>query len=323
VWGAAAAEILRKESALRPDIVVAFFTPRGPLLAARRLSERLRIPWIADLQDPALEGTSPQLRPLVSKWMRHTLRGAGAVVQVSPEWADLDSRLLGREVIVMRHAVPAMAKSLFRGAKPSSRVAERIRLLYAGSINPYHQNAGPLMQAIDLVNRRASISGGPSIELTIAGLESTFNAFLAASQSENARAALRSLGWLDHETLMRNMFEADALVVIPSALSEREMVPSKLFEYFATSTPILIAGRDSGGITSLMSEWNHPYVLHETAEQIARALTKLIDRDMSGMLHASRCSSAPFSEGDLCAAYTDLAERFIVQTPTTDQLVSF
>jgi hypothetical protein len=99
--------------------------------------------------------------------------------------------------------------------------------------------------------------------------------------------------------------DADALLLIPMFPAHRQGVPSKLFEYVAYDTPVLVAGPDSGGMTSVLAEWGHPPVVARTAHDIADALARAQEGDLSGLLARSRCQRAPVTETGLARWYSE------------------
>ncbi len=296
-WGRAAIEYLRRGTVRRPDIVIGFYTPRGPLLTAAWAGCHWNVPWIADLQDEWSQGSSPALRPLVRRWMRRALRRAARVVQVSPEWAEMDRRALGRPIDVVRHAVPANFHATAVNAQAAPRL---LTLLYSGSLNIREQDPRPLLVALrDLANA----ARGARARLAIASTAPAFEMWKRAAAEVGVEEALHWLGWLNEAQLEHATSRADALVLIPLSTPDRPGVPSKLFAYLATGTPVLIAGPDSGGLTSLFSEWKAPDVLCSDASRVRDALARLAAGDRSLLLQRSALGRAPLDEHSLGDTY--------------------
>lgn len=308
-WASNALGAIAGEDLQSPDIVIAFFTPRGPLVAASALHRKKRVPWIADFQDPWWEGTSRWLRPVVARWMRETLRSAAVVVQVSPEWAAADAVVLRREVSVVRHAVPNDGTR--GGRRPS--VNGPFRILYVGSLNPDQQDLGPFMDALSLVREDAAQR---SVEVHVAGGEESWQSFERAASARGIAAAARWLGWLDVDRLRDAMTTADCLLLVPMFPPRRRGVPSKLFEYLAYDTPVLIAGPDSGGMRSLLEEWAHPPVVAHTAAEIASAIRRARDGDASALLQRQRCGIEPVTDETLATWYSQQMHRVVCAART-------
>jgi hypothetical protein len=95
--------------------------------------------------------------------------------------------------------------------------------------------------------------------------------------------------------------------LIPWFPAWRQGVPSKLYEYVAFGRPVLIAGPDSGGVSSLLNEWGHPQVVADRAEFVAEAIRRAERGDTLRLFDPSRCSRAPQSEHDFGERYASLA----------------
>jgi hypothetical protein len=312
-WASKALRSIRVEGIEPPDIAIAFFTPRGPLAVASALHRQIGIPWIADFQDPWWEGTSKPLRAVVARWMRKTLRSAAMVVQVSPEWAMEDAAVLKRDVTVVRHAVPR-ADHIVRAGRPT-RDDGAFRILYVGSLKEDEGDLGPFMDALALV--RQEEAGKRAIELYIAGGRESWSLFAYAATARGMPDAVRWLGWLDEEALREAMQSADCLLLIPMFPKHRQGVPSKLFEYLAYDSPVLIAGRDSGGMKSLLEEWAHPPVVADTVQKIALAMRRARDGDLSGLLQHGTCGNPPVTEGTLASWYSEHMHRVLREMPAS------
>ena len=303
-WGHIAIDYLRRGGVSRPDVIIGFYTPRGPLLTAARAGRFWNVPWIADFQDEWSQGSSHASLPLVRHWMRRVVESADRVVQVSPEWAEMDRRALRRSVDVVRHAVPAQREAM-HVAKQRAH-GEPLTLLYSGSLNTREQDPRPLLHALrDLAFSRPDTA----VRLAVACTESAFDTWKREAHQVGAAKHLRWLGWLSAAQLECATREADALVLIPLATRARPGVPSKLFAYLATERPVLLAGPDSGGLASLFSEWKAPKVLCADAATIRKAVERLMSGDCSLCLQRSALGSSPLEEGALGATYVRWASN--------------
>jgi glycosyltransferase involved in cell wall biosynthesis len=305
-WARVAMSYMGHGSIRRPDIVIGFFTPRGPLLAAAWASRYWTTPWIADLQDEWSQGSGGWLRPFVRRWMRRTLAGAGKVIQVSPEWAAMDRRALGREVVVLRHALPTAAMTMVRDGRIPG---DEVTLLYSGSLNVDEQNPRPLLEALRDI--RAVSRNRTRFRLTIACTEASFATWRREADRVGVTDAIQWLGWLDAQQLENASHNASALVLIPLSTPERPGVPSKLFAYLATGRPVLIAGPDSGGLTSVFEEWGAPNVLCADASAVRRALEGLEVGDLRLLLRRSTLGRAPVDERELGETYVQWALELV------------
>lgn len=307
-WAAKVQELARDGEIERPDLILACFTPRGPLRAAERLHRFWNVQWIADLQDPWWEGSSTALRPIVARWMRRVLRSAALIVQVSPEWAANDAKVLRRLVETKRHAVATLPRLATPERDKNNRSA--FVVLYAGSLDRDCQDLDAFMDALAHLHERDA----RDIEVHVAGSEAVWREFSASANARGLSGSQRWLGWLSHSDLVLAAQNADCLLLVPWFTPDRQGVPSKLFEYIAFDTPTLIAGRDSGGITRVLAEWGHPPVVADTVERIVDVLARARRADPSGLLHRDRCLYPPLSEDALGEWYVERASSILSAT---------
>jgi len=235
-WAYAALEVIKKREIIRAsDLVISFFTPRGPLLLANKVHKLYGCNFIADLQDTWDEGLSPLLKVVGRRWFSKMLRSASAVVQVSPEWAERDSSQLKVRIETIRHAIMEAKSILPRPLK------KPLRLIYYGSLDLTNQIHNFFFQAIcesDCVN------------FAYAGSESTDNFFSKRIPSDR----YEYLGWLSPDQLTQTLERSDFAVVFGYNTPERKVVPTKCYELIAWQFPFIVVGNDSGGIASLERE---------------------------------------------------------------------
>jgi glycosyltransferase involved in cell wall biosynthesis len=163
------------------------------------------------------------------------------------------------------------------------------------------------MRALATLNERNS----GSIVLEVAGAEATCEAFRECLPHNASRSWFRTLGWLGTEDLSAAVQRAHCLVLVPSSEIGRPVVPSKLYEYMAFDRPVLVAGRDAGGLDSLYEEWGHTNVTCSGADSIARALDSAHSGDYSMLLRRSGCAHPPMEESQLIDRYASLAEQAV------------
>jgi hypothetical protein len=153
--------------------------------------------------------------------------------------------------------------------------------------------------------------GKRTVELQVAGTEDVWNKFARAATTRGGPQAVRWLGWLSDMELRLAAQKAHCLLLIPFFSSDRQGVPSKLYEYIAFDRPILVAGPDSGGVARVIAEWGHPPVVADSAANIVDSLQRACNGDFSGMLQRERCTTSPLSEEALVDWYVERALAII------------
>lgn len=140
----------------RPDVIFASGPPFTALLAARRISRRLGVPWVAELRDRWADDpydTSPRWRRAINERLeRHVLATAQALVTVTEPWA---------EFYRAKYAKPVA--TIYNGYDPADFVGEpedtacrsdsHLVIGYAGSIYPGRRDPTPLFEALRLLGK--------------------------------------------------------------------------------------------------------------------------------------------------------------------------
>jgi hypothetical protein len=286
----------------RPDLIISFFTPRGPLVLGNYFSRKYNVPWIADLQDELDQGTLStnkyfsSLNSYLSHiWVRYTLSSANAVVQVSPEWAKADSKILRREVACVRHAVAVNTSVGLYNEDTSSC----FKIFYGGSVELENQELKTLNEVLAGARLRKSV------KLVIAGSEKTYSTFRSNITSE---IEMEYAGWLDGEAYKERIREAHCCLIIPWSGMNRQAVPSKFYEV-CTLRPVWIVGKDSGAFTSLTKDCGHPAGNYGSVVFNIAALEKAINNDYSSMFTSDKCGIPLTSEDTLWQYYVRLLNR--------------
>lgn len=301
-WAQNALKFIKKDYIAKPDLIIGFYSPKGPLLAASLASKHFGIPWFADLQDPIYDGGKKILGDLNYIWSQKILKTSSSIFHVSPEWAEETSKIVNKEVFTIRHSIP---NSLPPQNQPKTELTYSI--LYGGSMHREKQSPVLLLKALKSINQSAD----PKIRLQLAASESVFTTFkLIAQEISYDIDLIEWLGWLSQSQLQNAFKNSDCLILIPWKSKDRIVVPSKLYEYMAYPKPILIAGPDSGAVASLLNEWQHPNVVCDTQGKIESAITKLYEGDPSHLLTRDLCIN-PLEEENIAQLYINKFNELI------------
>ena len=123
----------------KPDLIFASGPPFTALLAARRLSKRLRVPWVAELRDRWADdpyGDAPHWRVVLEQWLeRRTLKTARGLVTVTEPWAEFYRGKYDKPVATIYNGYDPLD---FEPATSTERPAPEAALLigYTGGIYP-------------------------------------------------------------------------------------------------------------------------------------------------------------------------------------------
>ena len=296
-----AKEVIRNYDVLaieKPDLIISFYTPKGPIYLGNYFSKKLNVPWIADIQDPILAGISGSLKSYARKWASRFLKPAKAIVHISPEWAKADEKEIGLKIQVIRHAVPDAAVQPVHGngALMLSEYTDCFKIFYGGSITPRIQSVELLKKVIKSVGNQQK-----KIMILVAGHQNSYNYL----KLELGDEMVRYLGWLSFDGMADCIFSCDCTLVVPWS-KERVGIPSKFFEFCSFPKPVWIIGDDLGAFDSLMEEYGFKGLKINDFEFQKKALTAALRRDYSLFFNLDRCTGKIVRPADLCGEYLKL-----------------
>ena len=295
-------DVIQKFAAMpveKPDAIIAFFTPRGPLILGEHYAAKFDVPWIADLQDPIWEGVSASLEKMCIHWMRRNLKSARGVVQVSPEWAVSDGAAIGRSVKSIRHIIPSPFTLPTTATLPNKMkpFADCFRIFYGGSISAVWQSPQLLAKVLDEAETLQQIKA----KVFLAGNENSLRVFTDVLGADR----IVYLGWLDNVTMAEYIAASQCLLVVPCN-NGRDAIPSKIFEYLSFQKPIWISGAHLGSFSSLFKEWGYPDIPTGDFAFQFDLLARAAKGDFSGMLRLEDCVGKVVTEDNVYAIYSDL-----------------
>jgi hypothetical protein len=283
----------------KPDYIISFYEPRVSILLGNYFSQKWGAPWIQDIQDPILEGISPSSRKLSARWVGKMLKPAKAIVHISPEWAEIDGKVIGRKIETIRHAIPQNdvapdpTVDLLKDHRGSFNV------FYGGSLSADIQSLSLLKQVME-----AGRKEGVDVKVFLGGNKIVEKLF----RDELGDEGLVYLGWLSRDMMNKYILSCDCTVVIPWSKA-RIGIPSKFYELCIYPKPIWIIGNDLGAFDTLLGEWKHPPILIGDFEYQKDALMRASRGDYSGMFVLGRCKGKPLRANDLYGEYVKLMQK--------------
>lgn len=278
-WHAA---VVKKIQALhlRFDVVVSFFTPRGPLYSAYCLKARYQFKSIFDLQDPYHEGlTSGLSKILLKKCFRRIMRSADVVFCVNKEW----SRELEVDFGIRANYLPHVIEDPVP-ADESANIREKrsIVFFYSGSLEEDLQDPGLFLRCLDKLEKSGLYD---SVEFRYAGNQSKHNYF---STSLPPGIKYTYLGWLSKDSLYEEINNADLLCVFPiTSRTYKTCIPSKFYEFCRFPRPIMIIGDDTGAFRDEMGDSFDRQFVIRSEQRFFEKIKAYRDADASGFFQAN------------------------------------
>jgi glycosyltransferase involved in cell wall biosynthesis len=243
------------------DAIVATMSPFASAVAATRLSERLDVPWLADLRDPwALDEMTAYPtaahRRLHQRRMRHRLGTASAIVMNTPEAAKVARARFPELAPRVVDAIPnGYAPADFSEPAPA-RSDAALRIVHTGYLHTDLRGVGVLRRMLSVGDVRVDRAARSHVHLleaitTVAGSTARpIELHLAGVLSAADRAAIpgsvrvHDHGYLHHAESVRLLRSADLLFLPMHDLPDGRratIVPGKTYEYLASGRPILAA----------------------------------------------------------------------------------
>jgi len=235
----------------RPDLIFASGPPFTAFLAARRISQRIRVPWVAELRDRWADDPyddSPRWRhALDEKLERSILKTACGLVTVTEPWAQF-----------YRHKYEKPVATIYNGFDPhdfdapelGSRPPENPHLVigYAGGIYPGRRDPTPLFGALRLLG-----DAGEQVRVVFCGANPA-HVFPLAEQ-----ALVRHLVEVRPPVPYRQSLEfqrqSDVLLLMQwNDPREQGNCPGKFFEYIGSLRPVLLLGLEDGVPATIMRQ---------------------------------------------------------------------
>jgi len=237
------------------DAVLTTGPPHSVHLTGRRLQRTLGIPWVADFRDPwtsmnyyqDLPMTAP-VRALDKRLEQSVLQSADAVVTVSPALArqlDADGELAPGTVQVIHNGADEADFEDGDAVRMDAFVLAHIGSFYAA------RNPVALWEAI-----RQLRAGGELGHLVVRLVGRV------GPEVEEAAAAtgvpVERVPYVEHDEAVREMTRAAVLLLsiehFESPEAERGVITGKLYEYLASSRPVLALGPVDGDAAVILAE---------------------------------------------------------------------
>jgi len=272
------------------DVVLSRSLPLYGHLPALIVSRRLKIPWIANWNDPApLEkmpppyGKGPQAK--LSYPADRLLRAAalGATWHTFPcerlrryVCSYLPGRLLERSSVI-----PHIALDRFQNRAPGHRRA-CLSLCYAGNLGPQRQPHVLLQGLREFVHRR------PAARVNLTFISNRPDEVMTAARSLHVAQMVHAEAARPYVDTLAAMREHDVLVVIEGPLKEGIFLPSKLVDCAQLTRPVLALSPAVGTVRDMLSETGGGIVVDcQSPAQVTEALGILHDHWSAGTLDSA------------------------------------
>lgn len=261
------------------DAVITTGPPHSMHLIGRGLKRKTGVYWLADFRDPWSQWEFLDKLPMQSyvrskhKEMEHTvLKEADVITTISPTFQHDLGKLANRKIELLTNGFdPADIPQDF---SIGEKKADSLHLLYTGIIDSI-RNPMPLLKAM----REEFSREKGEVKFTFVGrVSDQVREEIAADSWLSAHVAFA--GYVSHQEVFDYYAKADALaLILTNTKNAKGNIPGKLFEYTATTLPILALGDPDGDSAKILEESGAGEVLDHTDHvAIQVSLRKLFER---------------------------------------------
>jgi hypothetical protein len=255
-------------------------------LAGYWLARRLKLPWIANLNDPwdwhLFPGRAPQhvsagYAIISNFWLRRTLRTTNIVTYPCNRLAAYMGRLSGvdRKNVIIPHVGAVSSNNL---------IQDEFRLVHAGKLGSNEitgRSTIALLKALRsfLDKTPAAV---PITRFVLVGKEDPRTNAIVAELG--LKAIVVNAGEVSYEESLKHMALASVCILIEGKMEEGVYLPSKLADYLMARKPVLALSPAVGTIADMSSDPAISRVDQDDEKAIEIAISKLYRAYVDGTL---------------------------------------
>lgn len=268
------------------DAIYSSSPPYTCSLIARDLKRKTGLPWIAGFRDPWTGFlTTPDrwaVPAAIDRSMERSVFTEADAVDVA--WTGIAADALGKYPQLDRakfHHLPnGFDSNDFPEVRGDERTDNRFTVTYTGSMYGL-RTPKEFLQGVELLVSEGRVDPA-RIRLRFIGRfgDEVHEMFRNSAVRESIDVA----GYMPHAESIRQLFFADALLLVVDVTSDsEEIVPGKVYEYIGTGKPVIAVAPERGAIADLIAETRGGFVAHQTnVRGIADAFLTLYNDHISG-----------------------------------------
>lgn len=261
--------------------------PHSMHLIGRDLKRKTGVFWLADFRDPWSQWEFLDKLPMQNrvrdkhkKLEQEVLNEADVVTTISPTFQDDLEQLARRKINLITNGFDET--DIPQGFSVGEKKGDSLHLVYTGIIDSI-RNPMPLLKAM----REEFSKEKGEVKFTFVGRVSDQVREEIAADSW-LLAHVHFAGYVSHQEVFGFYEKADALaLILTNTKNAKGNIPGKLFEYMATTLPILALGDPEGDSAKILKEAEAGQVFsHSDHVAIQVSLRKLFER--SGKAESAR-----------------------------------
>jgi hypothetical protein len=239
----------------RPAAILSSFPPTASHVVALALQRLTRLPWIADFRDPWASGAEhgyvwASRSRATARAEAAVLRRATALTTIGPSLGAELAERASRRVVVLPHGIPVESA----GGASTSAPSDRLELVHAGSVDAWSADLAPVARALVRLHE-----AGTPVRLTLLGPIEHRPPDLDRAER---LGLVRVTGKVSREEVQRRTAASDVALLVQKRPS-KIWVTTKLWDYLASQTPILVAANPECDAAAIVREtktgWTVPF----------------------------------------------------------------
>ncbi|PZX47515.1 glycosyltransferase family 4 protein [Algoriphagus chordae] len=252
--------------------------PHSMHLIGRDLKRKTGVFWLADFRDPWSQWEFLDKLPMQNrvrdkhkKLEQEVLSEADVVTTISPTFQHDLEQLAHRKIDLITNGFDET--DIPQNFSVGEKKGDSLHLVYTGIIDSI-RNPMPLLKAM-----REEFSNGGEVKFTFVGrVSDQVREEIAADSWFSAH--VHFAGYVSHQEVFGFYEKADALaLILTNTKNAKGNIPGKLFEYMATTLPILALGDPEGDSAKILKEAEAGQVFsHSDHVAIQLSLRKLFER---------------------------------------------
>ncbi|MEP0713902.1 glycosyltransferase family 4 protein [Algoriphagus sp.] len=253
--------------------------PHSMHLIGRDLKRKTGIFWLADFRDPWSQWEfldklpmQTRVRDKHKKLEQEVLKEADVITSISPTFQEELVQLAHRQINLLTNGFDPADIPLDFSIR--EKKAGSLHLVYTGIIDSI-RNPMPLLKAM---REEFSEEKGEVLFTFVGRVSDQVREEIAADSWLSAHVAFA--GYVSHQKVFDYYAKADALaLILTNTKNAKGNIPGKLFEYMATTLPILALGDPEGDAAQILETSGAGKVLdHADRVAIQISLRKLFER---------------------------------------------
>lgn len=301
----------------RYDVILSRCQPSAGHLPAMRISNKYKIPWIANWNDiePGIRAPEPYgkglqaygglmnehyIKQVANKATHHTFCS-----QRSAEYMEQWRHELKGNYTVIPHIALHHNNDRLNGTDTV------FRLVHSGNFDG-KRDPGPFLKALQLFLTDASRR--EHVEIILLGNEEN-DGKIKFKIPDDIKDRLKILPWCNYSESFRTLLQSSACLLIEAPLSNGIFLPGKFVDYIEARKPILALSPEEGTVTEIMTKHGGGIVVDCTdSGKIAESLELMYNSWDNNRLHSDYSSVnlyKNYSEDTIVSLYGELFEKII------------